>query len=44
MYLTQSNYSFSGGLMYLPNFQGSFSERGHAKHTVLLSNISHIDH
>lgn len=43
MYLTNYNL-FSGGLMYLPNFQGSFSERGQAKHTVLLSNISHIDH
>lgn len=45
MYLTQSNYYlFNGGLIYLPNFQGSFPERGQAKHTVLLSNISHIDH
>lgn len=30
--------------MYLTNFYGSFSERGQAKHTVLLSKISHIDH
>ena len=29
-------------LTFMTNF--NFSERGQAKHTVLLSNISHIDH
>lgn len=42
--LTQSDCLFRGGLIYLPSFLYSLLERGQAKHTMLLSNISHMDH
>lgn len=45
VYLTQIFFWFHGALMHLPNLQGSFSDNGQAKHTVLLSYcISHIDY
>lgn len=43
MQLTQSDL-FSGGLMLISKVPFFFLEGQQANHTVLLSNISHIDH